>query len=129
VLLTTLPQEPHALGLLMVEALLALEGCRCVSLGTQTPIGDVDRAARAHGVDVVALSFSDIHPGSVVLDGLRELRRRLPASTQLWVGGACAALYRQPLEGIRAQRPLGALGALVAQWRDPSTHQHPGETA
>src|SRR5690606_13421720 len=31
VLLTTLPQELHGLGLLMVEALLLLEGCQCVS--------------------------------------------------------------------------------------------------
>jgi methanogenic corrinoid protein MtbC1 len=38
VLLTTLPGEPHGLGLLMAEAMLALEGCTCVSLGVQTPV-------------------------------------------------------------------------------------------
>src|SRR5256885_16261823 len=63
VLLTTLPQEMHGLGLLMVEALLALEGCNCVSLGTQTPIGDVAQAARAHRADIVGLSFSSSHNG------------------------------------------------------------------
>ena len=41
VLLTTLPGEPHGLGLLMVEALLTLDGCRCLSLGVQTPPGDI----------------------------------------------------------------------------------------
>lgn len=40
VLLTTVPQERHGLGLLMAEALLAIEGAHCVSLGVQTPLGD-----------------------------------------------------------------------------------------
>lgn len=51
VLLTTLPGEPHGLGLLMVEALLALEGCPCVSLGVQTPQQELPQAAKAHGAD------------------------------------------------------------------------------
>jgi MerR family transcriptional regulator, light-induced transcriptional regulator len=37
VLLTTFPQESHGLGVLMAEAMFALEGSRCVPLGTQTP--------------------------------------------------------------------------------------------
>ncbi len=45
VLLTTVPQEPHGLGVLMAEAMFALEGARCVSLGVRTP-GDGDRARR-----------------------------------------------------------------------------------
>ncbi|RPH68178.1 MAG: MerR family transcriptional regulator, partial [Burkholderiales bacterium] len=52
VLLTTFPSEPHGLGLLMAEALLALEGCRCLSLGVQTPIRDIALAAEAHGADI-----------------------------------------------------------------------------
>ncbi len=36
VLLTTVPQEPHGLGVLMAEAMFALEGARCVSLGVRT---------------------------------------------------------------------------------------------
>jgi len=105
------------LGLLMVEALLALEGCSCVSLGTQTPIGDVVQAARAHRVDVVALSFSNVHNSMLVHASLRELRAQLPATTALWVGGACAALYQKPLDGIVSVQHLSGLQPLVAQWR------------
>ena len=72
VLLTTVPQEQHSLGLLMVEALLALEGCTCVSLGTQTPLTDIAQAALAHRADVVALSFSNLHKAAVVQTSLRE---------------------------------------------------------
>jgi MerR family transcriptional regulator, light-induced transcriptional regulator len=59
VLLTTAPEEPHELGLLMAEAMMALRGARCIPLGTEVPIGEIVRAAQAHRVDVVALSFSE----------------------------------------------------------------------
>lgn len=117
VLLTTLPQEVHGLGLLMVEALLALEGCTCVSLGTQTPSGNVVQAAQAHRADVVVLSFSNVHNGAVVQASLRELRSRLPAKTALWVGGSCTALYQRPMDGITAVQHLSGLQPQVALWR------------
>lgn len=117
VLLTTLPQEQHSLGLLMVEVLLVLEGCVCVSLGTQTPVGDIAQAAQAHRADVVALSFSNVLKAGVVHASLRDLRAQLPAATALWVGGACTALYQWPLAGISAVRHLSGLQPLVAQWR------------
>lgn len=117
VLLTTVPQEQHSLGLLMVEALLALEGCTCVSLGTQTPLTDIAQAALAHRAKVVALSFSNLHKAAVVQTSLRELRAQLPATTALWVGGACTALHQWPLPGISAVQHLSGLQPLVAQWR------------
>lgn len=117
VLLTTLPQELHGLGLLMVEALLVLDGCTCISLGTQTPIGDVVRAAHAHRADVVGLGFSNTHNPAVVLASLRELRSQLPDTTALWAGGACTALDHKPMHGITAVRSLAQLRTLAAQWR------------
>ncbi len=117
VLLTTLPREPHGLGLLMLEALLTLEGCACISLGTQTPLSDILQATQAHRADVVALSFSNLQSGPLVLGQLRELRRQLPPERALWVGGACSALYQKPLRGITAVQDLSAAAPLVAQWR------------
>lgn len=123
VLLTTLPQEQHGLGLLMVETLLTLEGCTCISLGTQTPLSDIAQAALAHRVDAVALSFTAVQGGPVVLASLRELRALLPERTALWVGGSCGALYQKPMQGIIALQPLAGLPPLVAQWR----HDHPAD--
>ena len=117
VLLTTVPQEQHSLGLLMVEALLVLEGCTCVSLGTQTPLTDIAQAALAHQADVVALSFSNLHKTTLVQTSLRELRAQLPATAALWAGGECTALYQRPLAGVSAVRHLSGLQPLVAQWR------------
>ena len=48
VLLTTFPGEHHGVGLLMVEALLVPEAAQCISLGVQTPLEDIRRAALAH---------------------------------------------------------------------------------
>ena len=118
VLLTTLPQELHGLGLLMVEAVLVLEGCQCVSLGTQTPVIDIVRAAKAHRVGIVALSFSNLQNPATVQTSLRALRSELPAETSIWVGGSCQALYQKPWEGISALQDLSGLPAMVTQWRE-----------
>lgn len=116
VLLTTLANEPHAMGLLMVEALLALEGARCVPLGTQTPISEIAEAARAYRVDVVALSFSAAFPQRQAPALLQQLRAALPASVQLWAGGAGIAALR-PTEGVLALSSLDDAAAALEGWR------------
>lgn len=117
VLLTTVPQEAHGLGLLMVEALLALEGCHCLSLGPQTPLADIARAAQVHDADIVALSFTAVQSPHAVLAALRTLRRQLPPRTALWVGGQCPVLYQRTLAGVLALQAISALPAEVARWR------------
>ncbi|MEY3047959.1 MAG: hypothetical protein RL424_1281, partial [Pseudomonadota bacterium] len=101
VLLTTFPSEPHGMGLLMVEALLALEGCRCFSLGVQTPVWDIVLAAQAQDIDLVVLSFSPVMNPTLVVDGLTELRAKLPKSVEIWAGGRCPVLSRRAPDGIR----------------------------
>jgi DNA-binding transcriptional MerR regulator/methylmalonyl-CoA mutase cobalamin-binding subunit len=96
VLLTTLPREQHGLGLLMAEAILTIEGAFCIPLGTQTPIAEIVRAAEAQKADIVAVSVSSSMNANQALDGLTELRNRLPESTGLWAGGRNAVLARRP---------------------------------
>lgn len=117
VLITTFPQESHGIGVLMAEAMLALEGCRCVSLGTQTPIPDIVAAAVAHHSDIVALSFSPVLGPNPVLDGLNELRARLPTTIDIWVGGSASVLQRRPPASVRTFADLGSVSAAVAGWR------------
>lgn len=117
VLLTTFPQEPHGLGILMVECLLTEQGCPCLSLGTQTPVLDIARAAHAHRVDVVALSFSSLMKTNDVLAGMSELRQHLPASVTVWAGGQAAALKRLPLNKVEVLRDLAEVAVQVKRWR------------
>jgi len=117
VLLTTFPQEPHGLGLLMAEAIFALEGCRCISLGVQTPIWDIVLAASAQPTDIVALSFTGCINPKQLLDGLEELRARLPARTEIWAGGSCAVLDRRGVAGVRRVAGLREIELALNDWR------------
>jgi DNA-binding transcriptional MerR regulator/methylmalonyl-CoA mutase cobalamin-binding subunit len=120
VLLTTFPSEPHGMGLLMVEALLALEGCRCFSLGVQTPVWDIVLAAQAQDIDLVVLSFSPVMNPTLVVDGLTELRAKLPTSVEIWAGGRCPVLGRRAPDGIRVVTEFADLTKSVVDWR----HRH-----
>lgn len=124
VLLTSLPGEPHGLGLLMAEAALRLERAETTSLGPQTPVDDVVAASQAHRSDIVALSFSQNFPSGALADAISELRLQLPESVALWCGGAgVARLRRLPPQTTR----VGALEEIAGQltaWR--AAHAEPG---
>ncbi len=121
VLLTSFPDEPHALGLLMVETLLALEGCQCLSLGPQTPVADIVKAAAAHRSDIVALSFTPVIGARAVLSGLVELRAQLPDATAIWAGGSHRTLTQRPLNGVQVIQSLESLPNQLTLWQK-STH-------
>ena len=84
VLLATVPGEPHGLGLLMAQSMLALDGSACLSLGVQVPIGDIVAAAAAWPADVVALSVTGCMKANLVLASLAQLRAQLPEPVELW---------------------------------------------
>ena len=117
VVLTTFPQEQHALGLLMAECMFALNGCRCIPLGVQVPVADIAKAAFAHQANLVALSFSSSLNPNHVLDGLKELRHLLPQTTGIWAGGGNAVLQRRPPEGVLVVQGLEDISRQVQTWR------------
>jgi MerR family transcriptional regulator, light-induced transcriptional regulator len=120
VLLTTMPGEPHALGLLMAETMLVLEGCRCLSLGPQTPLPDIVGAATAHDVDVVALSCSTLMNGRAVVQALGQLRAALPGHVELWAGGSAPVLRRRALQGVRGTAALDDIARHIGELRRSS---------
>jgi methanogenic corrinoid protein MtbC1 len=120
VLLTTFPGEQHGLGLLMVEALLVPEGAQCISLGVQTPLEDIRRAALAHAADVVALSFSTVFPVRQASEGLATLRRQLPPAVTVWAGGEMTRRVRRTLPGVVLIPDLAGTLAALAGWRERS---------
>lgn len=124
ILLTTFPQESHGLGLLMAEAIFALEGARCISLGVQTPIIDIAQAAQANSVDAVALSFSSAMNPNQVLEGLADLRSKLAPSIRIWTGGSSSVLYRRPPDYVRVV-DLRQVRQLMEEWRSQHGHLPP----
>jgi DNA-binding transcriptional MerR regulator/methylmalonyl-CoA mutase cobalamin-binding subunit len=114
ILLTTVPEENHGLGLLMAQAIFALEGGRCISLGVQTPIDQIARAA-SH-VDVVALSFSTNLRANRVRDGLAQLASSVPEGVEIWCGGSSPILRRLKIPGVSVLA-LDEVAGRLATWR------------
>jgi len=113
VLLTTLPGEPHGLGLLMAEAMCALEGAWCVNLGPQTPVDEIVAAAGWHHAEVVGLSATGCLPVRWLRQGLVQLRQRLAPGTALWLGGSAATGLRGAA-GVLRMDDLRAIGPALA---------------
>jgi len=117
VMLTTLPGEQHGLGLLMAQAVFALEGAECISLGTQTPVRELIDAARAQGAHIIALSASSGQPAAPLKEGVAQLRAALLGEVELWCGGSGAARLGRAAEGVRVIDELAGVRAALEQWR------------
>ena len=116
ILMTSVPEEPHVLGLLMAETLFALEGAECIPLGTQMPLLEIGRAAIAHKVNIVALSFSTAFPQRQIPRLLQQLRMVLPSDVALWVGGG--GIHRlTKMDGVLLLAALDELAPALAHWR------------
>ena len=116
ILLTTLPGELHTIGMLMVEAILTLNGATCIPLGAQTPIPEIQQAIRAHQVDILCLSCSASFPKTLCISSLTDLRRLTDANTAIWTGGAGAPKLLPDNEVLRLNY-LTELAPALAQWR------------
>jgi MerR family transcriptional regulator, light-induced transcriptional regulator len=119
VLLATLPGESQALGLLMAEALLGLDGAACLSLGPQLPVAELPAAAALHRAEVVALGVCGQLPSRATLDGLSDLRRLLPAGLEIWaVSGHRLPRPAGCPEGVRWLESLAAITAETQRRRE-----------
>jgi methylmalonyl-CoA mutase cobalamin-binding subunit/DNA-binding transcriptional MerR regulator len=101
IVFATPSDELHVLGLMMAHAVLAEQGAECISVGSQIPVSDLDKAARACRADIVALSFSFSYPKHRVRPLLLTLRELLPEAVEIWAGGAGAGAIKRPPMGIR----------------------------
>jgi methanogenic corrinoid protein MtbC1 len=116
ILLTSVPDEPHVLGLLMVEALFSLEGVECVPLGTQMPLLEIGRAATAHQADIVALSFSTAFAQRQIPGLLQQLRQVLPPAVALWVGGQ-GVQRLAGIDGVVLLTTFASANTALNEWR------------
>jgi DNA-binding transcriptional MerR regulator len=118
--LATLPGERHEFGILMA-ALCAQElGVRVLYLGCDLPVDEIAEAALRARARVVGIGIVGLDP-AVASRELRALRRRLPASVALWVGGAGAARLSSVPEGTLRLSDLAALDSRLALLAEPSS--------
>ena len=118
VLLTTLPQELHTLGLLMAECYFALERCERIALGPRLPASEILAAVGHFRVDIVALSISLHASVREIAEQLSLLREQLPPAIELWVGGAWVSANQRRLpEGVRPVVSSAQAKSGLARWR------------
>ncbi len=87
VLLTTLPGEPHGLGLLMVACMLCMEGAQVLLIGVQTPLEEIVRGAVENRCCIVGLSCSAHMGRRMIASQLVRLHKLLPENIYIWAGG------------------------------------------
>jgi len=117
VLLTTLPQELHGLGLLMIEVLLTLENTYCINLGVNTPVESIIKAVAEYNIDVVCLSLSEAVSTKLAMQQLKELDQQLPSSVVVWLGGAGVAQVKPKSGRFKRQSTLNEIIKTALEWR------------
>ncbi len=118
VLLTTLPQEQHQLGLLMAECYFALARCERIALGPRLPPSEILSAVGRFRIDIVALSISLHASAREITEQLSLLRQQLAPGVELWVGGAWVGANRRRLpKGVLPVVNDAQVNAGLARWR------------
>lgn len=113
ILLATMPGESHGLGLLMVSGILSSLGMSAINLGTQVPLGQVSKAAEQFHSDIVGLSFSSAYPYRNIREPITELRRQLPESVEIWIGGEGVSRLRKLPPRVRKITDLATIPSLL----------------
>jgi len=117
VVLTTMPGEPHGLGLQMAALVLTARGLRVLSLGTEVPVPEIAGLAARVGAAAVGVSVSAStcrHAAARI----RSLRSRLPRRIEVLVGGEGAPA------GVKGTRALSDLRQLDA-WAEERARPRP----
>ncbi len=96
VLLSTLPEEQHGLGLEMVALYCAIAGATPRLLGVDTPVDQIIEAARALRVDAVGVSVSRGANLATATAHLGMILEALPPRVELWAGGTRAKDLQLP---------------------------------
>jgi len=112
-LFTTLPGDRHELAVLVAAVTAADLGANAVYLGPDLPPGEIALAAERVDAAAVVAGVSRFNGAAVRAHSLRELRRVLPRSVALWVGGAGLEGLELP-SGVEAVASLDALEQRLA---------------
>ena len=120
-----LPGDAHELGLLMASVLFSVAGWRVVYLGPSTPHAQFVALARDVAIDAVVVGVSGTAPPAAVVEELATLRRGLPASLPLLVGGAGAPAR---VAGATVLSDLRSLDRWLAHRGTPRSGSPPART-
>lgn len=111
ILFTSVPGDQHDLGPLMAAVSAIDAGAFALFAGGNLPVADIANASELLGAATVAvgITYDDGHAS----ESLGALRRSLPPTTELWVGGLGAERIDLPADVTRI-RDFEALARKVA---------------
>lgn len=113
VLLATLPDEPHSLGLEMIAVVLAANQVTPRLLGTDTPPEQIVAAARAYRCDAVGIAIMPPADLQRVAGQVQWMLTELPRRVPIWAGGAGAWKLDLDAEGLFIIRDWAGLDEAV----------------
>ena len=93
------------------------EGWKVLYLGADLPAEDIARAARNRGLDAVGLSIVLVADARQTLNTLEDIRKALPESTLMLVGGSGARPLENKLRRLSIE-PAEDLDQLIRLLRE-----------
>jgi DNA-binding transcriptional MerR regulator len=115
VVLATLPDELHGLGLHIVALAVAAAGRRVRVLGPHLPVEEIAQAASVLDAAAVGLSISVFGAGAQSTAAIVKLRETLHPATRIWIGGSGAAHVKGLPEGADVITSLDDLDTALLQ--------------
>ncbi|MDH3591003.1 MAG: MerR family transcriptional regulator [Planctomycetota bacterium] len=121
IVLATLANEEHILGLQMAALVCAFTGIRTRILGARTPIAEMIGAVQETGAAALGISISLANAGVDTDRELAALRRAVPRSVALVVGGMGARGVRRGPRGVEYVTDLRQFERWLGRFAPPST--------
>ncbi len=87
IILTTLPEEPHRIGIQMCAVVTAITKFKVIYLGPDTPIPDMVSAVKASKAKILSISVSSSMSIFPIEENLYRIRSSLPKEVLIAVGG------------------------------------------
>ncbi len=115
VVLATLPDELHGLGLHIAGLAVAAAGRRVRLLGPHLPVDEIAEAANVLDAAAVGISVSVFGAGSQTAAAIVTLRENLRPETRIWIGGAGAGSVKGLPEGAEVIASLDDLDNALLQ--------------
>lgn len=115
IVLATLPDERHALGLQVAALALVADGRTVRMLGSGSSVDEIANMAAEIDAAAVGLSVSEYTVGEHTIATVEELRRRLPPRISLWLGGAGAVRLSGLQDAVQIVASLDDLARVASQ--------------